>query len=494
MFFHVLSTYGPFRPSNRESLLLPHSISWQGECNMISRKSKVPSPLFTVESIGIEPVPDSHRYGGAKNLFWVWFAGNLSFAYLVIGAVIWTFGLSLWQSVLALITGLSTYWTIGYLGLPGQRTGLPTMAYSARYFGLRGNRFMAVVSWVNMLGWETVVLVIATYSMETILQLLLGVSPKMSWILLSLLISAVLELSIAFVGHALIERFQQWFSYIFGTLTLVVLLAFMSHISWEAILNKTSGPWLSGFIPAATIVVAASVLSWVTTASDYTRHLPRKIPGAKVVHAAFWGSVTSTGIMMLAGLILGQSAPGLASAVNPIALLLKWMPAWAEIPYLLVTMIGIIAGGILDAYSSGLSLLAAGVKIPRSRTIGVDAIVSISATLYVVLVSQQFLFSFEAFLTLIAGLLAPWAAIAIVNVARSPRTSASAAMISWAAGVIAALCTTSTSIFTGPLAVGIFRISSLGYFLGFTIALGIYLLWSLIWPLKQAEISNSPTN
>ncbi|WP_156023622.1 purine-cytosine permease family protein [Sulfobacillus thermosulfidooxidans] len=449
---------------------------------MTSRDRQTEPPLWRIEAIGIEPVPDHDRYGGAPQLFWVWFAGNLSFAYLVIGAVIWTFGLSLWQSVFALIVGLSAYWIIGYLGLPGQRTGIPTMAYSARYFGVHGNRFMAIVSWINMLGWETVVLVIATYAMETILKLLLGVPITVLWVLLSLILSAALELTIAFFGHALIERFQQWFSYIFGVLTLLVLMAFIPHIKWHLILTKAPGPWLASFLPAVTIVVAASVLSWVTTASDYTRHLPKTVPPQKVVQAAAWGSIISTGLMMFAGLLLSQSAPDLSSAVNPIALLLKWMPAWAEIPYLVVTMIGIIAGGILDAYSSGLSLLAAGVKVPRSRTIGVDAVVSIGASLYVLLVSQQFLFSFEAFLSLIAGFLAPWAAIALMNVSRAPRASAKAAMTSWILGTGIALSTTATPIFTGPLALGIFRTSSLGYFLGFAVTLVVYWTWTTLHP------------
>lgn len=42
------------------------------------------------------------------------------------------------------------------------------------------------------------------------------------------------------------------------------------------------------------------------------------------------------------------------------------------------------------AYSSGLSLLPAGITIQRSRTIGVDAVISLGASLYVILVSQYF--------------------------------------------------------------------------------------------------------
>lgn len=446
---------------------------------------RAPLSPWKVEAIGIEPVPETEtdRYGGARQLFWVWFAGNLSFAYLVIGAVVWSYGLSLWQSVLAIGAGVAAFWMIGYLGVPGQRTGLPTMAYSARYFGRRGNRVMALVSWVNLLGWETVVLVIATYATATIFHLLLGVPTNAQWLVVSLVLSGLLELCIAYFGHALIEAFQRWISYVFGFLTLLVLVAFLPHVAWHAVLAKPSGSWLDGVVPAITIVIAVSALSWVTTAADYTRHTPPSVPPRRIVRAAAWGSLLPTGAMMLVGLLLGNSTPDLASAINPIELLLKWMPSWAEVPYLLVTAVGIIAGGIMCAYSSGLSLLAAGIRLPRSRTIGVDAVVSIGASLYVLLVSQQFLGSFEAFLSLIACLLAPWAAIALVNVLGGPGTSPAAAMTSWGVGALLSLATTATPIFTGPLAVGIFRLSSLGYFLGFFVALALYSAWRRMAPV-----------
>jgi purine-cytosine permease-like protein len=214
----------------------------------------------------------------------------------------------------------------------------------------------------------------------------------------------------------------------------------------------------------------------VTTAADYTRYLPSSIANTRLVRAAAWGAVIPTGTLMVAGVLFGNSAPSLASAVNPIQLLLHWMPAWAAIPYLLVTAVGIIAGGIMCAYSSGLSLLAAGITIPRSRTIGVDAVVSLGVSVYVLLVSQRFLDSFEAFLSLIACLLAPWAAVALTNVMGVQHKSAARSMTAWAIGAAISLATTATSIFTGPLAVGIFHVSSLGYMAGFFVTLLISVL------------------
>lgn len=432
---------------------------------------------FQVETYGINPIQQVDRHGRARDLFWLWFAGNMSFTYIVIGAVVWSYGLSLWQSVLAITLGLASFVVIGYLGLPGHATGLPTMAYAERIFGRYGNRAVSAVSWLNMVGWETVVLIIASFTIAAILNLLFGLALSPVSLILSLALAAGLELSFAFLGHATIELLQRWASYIFGLLTLGVLLALLPHVHWVSVWHHPAGSWMTAMIPAITVVVAVSALSWVTTAADYTRYLPTSIPKRRIVWSASVGGIIPTALLMFAGLLLGNTASGLASASNPVAFLLHWLPAWAQIPYLLITVVGIVAGGVLCAYSSGLSLLAAGVKLPRSRTIGFDALISLAASLYVLLVSQGFLGNFEAFLSLVAALLAPFVGVALFHLRPERMVSHKVALASWLGGAILGLATTATPIFTGPLAIGIFQQSSLGYFAGFALSVLMYAIW-----------------
>src|SRR5437763_12573571 len=57
--------------------------------------------VFQVEEHGIDPIPESERHGGARDLFWLWFGSNLTFTYVINGALAVSFGLSFWQAVLA---------------------------------------------------------------------------------------------------------------------------------------------------------------------------------------------------------------------------------------------------------------------------------------------------------------------------------------------------------------------------------------------------------
>jgi purine-cytosine permease-like protein len=449
---------------------------------MSSQHLPAPDALWKVEQNGINPVDLSSRHGSSRDLFWLWFAGNLSFTYIVIGAVVWSYKLSLAQSLSALAVGLVSFVAIGYLGISGQATGLPMMAYSARYFGRRGNRLLALIAWINQVGWETVVLIITSYAIATLFHLMFGVHTTALWLVISLALAALAELSLATLGHATIEYLQTWISYIFGFLTLLVLLALLPHVAWHAVWLRPPGPWMTGFVPAITIVIAVSALSWATTASDYTRYLPHSVSRRHIVNAATWGSIIPTALLMVFGLLLAQNAPSLATASNPVEFLLHWLPAWAQIPYILITIGGLIAGGMLCAYSSGLCLLAAGVKTRRSRTIGIDAALSLSASLYVLLVAQGFLNNFEGFLSLVAALLAPWVPIALLNIHKSGRAPAHAAVLSWITGAALAVATTSTPIFTGPMAHGIFSGSSLGYLAGAFVTGIMYFLWIHLQP------------
>ena len=59
-----------------------------------------------VETRGIEPVPDSERHGQSGQMFWTWFAANISILGLPLGASLVAFhALNIWQAVLVAIIG-----------------------------------------------------------------------------------------------------------------------------------------------------------------------------------------------------------------------------------------------------------------------------------------------------------------------------------------------------------------------------------------------------
>ena len=442
-----------------------------------------PSP-WRIEQRGIAAVPEAERGGSARELFGVWFAGNLAITSVVIGAVVASYGLSLWQSLLALL-GCFSFLIVGYFGLPGMRSGRPTMALSEASFGRVGNILPAALSWLNLVGWETVVLAIAAYALEAAYEAAFRVSSSSLALVVCLGVVALAAFLVALFGHAAIVRIQTICSYLFGVLTVVVVALLLPKVHWHALVTTHNGPWLTGVVPAFSIVVAASGLSWVNMASDYTRYLPVKTAARRVVWATTGGSLIPVLFLMALGVLLASGAPDLASAANPVAALEALVPSWMRVPYLLTAVGGMITGDIMDIYSAGLSLLAARVPLRRSRTVFIDAVLSLAASLYVLLVAKNVIGTFEAFLALMACVLAPWSAIFLLDSRRWLRREGEPksmplhrfhrrALLAWSAGIAVSVAFTSTGVYSGPLAVGVFKGSSLGFLLGFCVTVALY--------------------
>jgi hypothetical protein len=61
------------------------------------------------------------------------------------------------------------------------------------------------------------------------------------------------------------------------------------------------------------------------------------------------------------------------------------------VPFAIAAVLGLIGGAVLDIYSSGLALLTAGVRDPALPGRGVDGVIMIAGTIYVVFFAASFI-------------------------------------------------------------------------------------------------------
>ena len=163
-----------------------------------------------------------------------------------------------------------------------------------------------------------------------------------------------------------------------------------------------------------------------------------------------------------------------------------------------------MAGAALDIYSSGLNLLALGIRIKRQYAVLIDGALMIVGSIYVLLIRNDFQGALTSFLLLLADGLTVWAGIFLVDMIwrrsydtrglnDTGKTSAYyytsglnlPASIAWLVGVVVGLLFTSSSFFTGPLARGIFVSTSLGYLLGAAVSIVLYLVLRPFFPYKD---------
>lgn len=111
-----------------------------------------------LETRGIEPVPEGECNGHPLQLFWVWFAANISILGLPLGATLVAFrGLAIWQAIIVAILGAAgSFAVVGIISIAGRRGRAPSLTLSRAIFGVRGNIGPTLVSLMSRLGWETV--------------------------------------------------------------------------------------------------------------------------------------------------------------------------------------------------------------------------------------------------------------------------------------------------------------------------------------------------
>jgi purine-cytosine permease-like protein len=226
-----------------------------------------------------------------------------------------------------------------------------------------------------------------------------------------LVIMAVLTFAIPLLGHATLVVAQKWLSYLLTVLTLVMAVLLIGKVHWDyqpgpLAASNTLATWFLGL----TAVLGAGAMSWVNYAADYSRYLPADTDRKAIVGWITLATVIPGWLYGGLGVVLGT----LVDTSNPIATLPNILPNWFLFPFLVVIIAGVVANNVMNSYSSGLNLLALGIRIERYKSVFVDGVITVAAACIALFV-YDFSTVFVQFLSLLVILLAPWAGIFLVD-------------------------------------------------------------------------------
>ncbi|MGH3733842.1 MAG: purine-cytosine permease family protein [Acidimicrobiales bacterium] len=371
-----------------------------------------PSGALHVEANGINVISEDERKGRPRELFWPWFGANVSVLGLSYGSFVLGFGISFVQAVVVGAIGIVfSFWLCGVIATAGKRGSAPTMVLSRAAYGVRGNRLPSAISWLLCVGWETALTVIAVLATSTVFSRL-GWSAGDATKVVAMLVVAALIIAGGVMGFDLIMRMQAVITVVTAALTIVFIALTIKHIDWHVVRHIHAGSTQST-IGALVFVMTGFGLGWVNVAADYSRYLPRSASSRGVVWWTTFGGSLAPLVLLFFGLLLAGSSSSLSSAVanDPVGALAKLLPTWFLVPFVIVALAGLIGGAVLDIYSSGLALLSAGLRIPRYAAAGVDGVIMLIGTIYIVFVAKNFLGQFEGFLTSIGVLIAAWCGV-----------------------------------------------------------------------------------
>jgi purine-cytosine permease-like protein len=388
-----------------------------------TRTTRVERSMFAVESTGIEVIHGNHRKGAAKELFWPWFAANVSILALSYGSFTLGFGISFWQAFFAALFGIVfSFLLCGLVALAGKRGSAPTMVLSRAAFGIRGNRFPAAISWLLTVGWETVLTILATLAVATVFD-------KAGWgggdvtKAVALAVIAALIVVAGVIGFDLIMRLETAITVVTAVLTVVYIALTAKNVHWSTVADIPSGT-TQQVIGATVFLMTGFGLGWVNLAADYSRYLPRDTPASGVVFWTTFGGAIAPILLLTYGLMLAGSSQELSTAIasDPIGALAEQLPTWFLMPFIVVAVLGLVGGAVLDIYSSGLALLAAGLRVRRHIAALIDGMIMLAGTIYVVFLAKDtFLSQFMGFLITLGVPIAAWAGIMLADMASRRR-------------------------------------------------------------------------
>ena len=383
-----------------------------------ARSTPVPTgQALRIEANGLNVIGDAERKGRPSDLFWPWFGANVSVLGLSYGAFVLAFGVSFWQAVVAGVVGITgSFLLCGFIAVAGKRGSAPTMVLSRAAFGLRGNRLPSAISWVLTVGWETALTALATLATATVFGRL-GWGGGTPTKVVALGVVAVLIVGGGVMGFDLIMRMQAVITVVTGVLT-VVYIALVAHdIHWHTVSTLHSGS-TQAFIGALIFMATGFGLGWVNAAADYSRYLPRRASTRGVIGWTTFGSSIAPLVLLIFGLLLAGSSAKLSAAIgnDPVGALTTELPTWFLIPFAIVAVAGLVGGAVLDIYSSGLALLAAGLRVPRFAAALFDGVIMIFGTIYIVFISKNFLAQFEGLLITLGVPVAAWCGVMLADI------------------------------------------------------------------------------
>ncbi|CAD5993933.1 cytosine permease [Agreia sp. COWG] len=465
-----------------------------------------PHKTQLVEPGGIEPISRDRRHGSPWQLVATWSSPNLEFATIFVGVIaVAFFGLSFWQAVAAVLLGnfLGSL-SQGILSTWGPREGLAQMLLGRTAFGFWGNILPAGLNTAMAgLGWFAVNSISGAFALAT----LTGWNPA-----LTLALVVVIEVTVAFVGHDIVQLFERYAMVVLAIIFLIAGIYILSNADTSA---PAAGDGTAGFGGFAGFMLATGAAfgytaGWNPYASDYTRYLAASTSKTKIGVAAGLGNVVSTTFLMIVGAASATIVhTGLADDASPTDSFTAGMPGWISSITLLAIAVGAISANALNIYSGSMSFLAIGIRIPFERRRAIVALgFGVLGFIIALLALPDAGSSYENFLLVIAYWIAPWLGIVLTDRWLRRGTSILALVVDEKkkyanpAGIVAFVIAAAISIalfsnqavYVGVLVRVVPEIGDLTAVVGFVLAAVLYAtIFTLTKPILGPPLSDATT-
>ena len=443
-----------------------------------------------IEQRSIDYVPRSERHGKVWHQGPFWFTGNFVLPTMVIGFIGPVIGLSVWWTVLAVITGacFGTFF-MAFHANQGPRTGLPQMIQSRAQFGSRGAIVPFAASVFVYIGFMVFDTILATQGL-----LLAFPGDKLFWYPFLIALSIL----IAVVGHDLLHFIQRWLTGLLVVVFVIITVLAIVHFDSTTVTETASTAGWDGASFLVMFSLAAGYnISYAIYVSDYSRYLPQNASAPKLIGWTYLGAALSASWLMSLGALLGSHIPD-ADAIGAIKTVGDMLfPGFGTFAVLVstVALISIMGVNAYGAMLTGTTTVDGFRKVSatvRLRVIGLT-VVGLVTLAIALLIPDDYLSSFNDFVLLMLYFLVPWTAVNLVDFYLVRRGKYAIAeifnprgiygrwawrgMVAYLIGFVAMIPFFYTSFYVGPVSAALGG-ADISFVVGLIVSGGLYLLFS----------------
>ncbi len=360
---------------------------------------------LSIEGRGMEPIPESARYGSVNRIFTVWFTPNLVPAAFFIGTLVTLDFLKLGfvTGLLAIIVGnLVGSFFVALLSTMGPRLGLAQMPAARLPFG-KSIVVPGLLNWLSTIGWDGINSLFGAYALTILF-------PGLPFVA-GLLIIVLCQGALGIFGYEAIHTFERWAAIVLAVMFLILTVAILGKAD-TGLTDGLSGADQIGAFIAMVAIVASFVLAWALYASDYSRYLPSSTSPRTVFWYTLAGMAIASAWLEILGLLVASKATGGESS-QTIYDVLGGAGAIVASLAMVAIAIGTVAVNAMNDYTGSLSLQAAGLRIKRIYSAATVAVLGFLFTL--VLNTGDFATNFTNFLLFISYWISPFVGVVLAD-------------------------------------------------------------------------------
>ncbi len=366
---------------------------------------------WSIERHAIDPIPTRDRHGSPGELFRLWVGANVNYVVLITGSLAIVQGLSLPQSIAAILIGnLLGCAMVGFSSIMGPKTGTAGIVTSRVSFGQLGAVLPIFISTLAAIGWFSINSVVATDSLANLFGMM-GL-PHTSWVsAVALLLVLAAEILLAIYGHATIIAAEKYGAILLVVLFLIFAALMLPRIDFAAAAEAAHPLKFASWL-LVTGLIFSYPLSWTNFASDYSRYLPEGTSWRSIAIAAGAGQFVALVFCEIIGVLFAMALGG--ALTDPVADLPKVLPGWYLPPFLLAIIVGSIAANVPNGYTAGLGLLALRLPIGRIASMFLIAALTLAFRIFTLFYGHA-IDLYEQWLGYMLIWTGPWIAIVVID-------------------------------------------------------------------------------